>query len=494
MPSSVYAVLTGERVPSSAMRKTAAIILATVLVTVLAALAATPAGGSTAAYRTPASRVMRTAVYFPLRALSSSEQDLYLRKIQAAGAWGVRISLLWDAVAPTTRPSNFNPSDPADPAYRWKIPDELIAAARAHGLEPLVTVWGAPTWAGGRGVSPTQLGQFARAAARRYSGSFHGLPRVRYWLLWNEPNLHKYLDPQYAHHRVVSAVRYRKMINAFATPVHSVHRDNVVVAGELAPLDTPTSPGAMKFTRAALCVSAKLRSTCRTHLHFDIWSTHPYTTGGPTHKAHGPDGVALGNLPQLRRLVQAAVRLHHVSSSGHVGVWATEFSWNSRPPTRTGVPMRLEARWVAEALYRVWATHVGLLTWFQLVDDPYPSLLRGGLYFRGKSLAKARPKPLLTAFRFPFVAFKHGSHVYVWGRTPDSRRHWTSIELKAHGHRWSAIAKLRANASGIFFRTFNLQHSKTSWSLRARLSGRRTHSIGFSLRHVPDRPYPPFGP
>src|SRR5205823_301443 len=151
------------------------------------------------------------------------------------------------------------------------------------GLEPLLTIMFAPRWAGGTRVSPAQLGDFARAAARRYSGSFQDLPRVRYWLVWNEPNLHRYLAPQYTHHRLVSASRYRDMVNAAAGAVHGVHRDNIVVAGELAPLDTPTSPGSMKFTRAALCVSMRLHSTCRTSWHFDVWSTHPYSSGGPTH-------------------------------------------------------------------------------------------------------------------------------------------------------------------------------------------------------------------
>jgi hypothetical protein len=461
-------------------------------VAVVTALACVSAGSASSAYRTPATRGMPTSVYFSTPNISVSDEALYFQRVHDSGATSIRLTLNWSAVAPRKRPPGFNPTDPADPAYNWSTPDRLIAGAHTHGLEPLLTISTAPSWAGKRRVSPTKLGQFARAAARRYSGSFQSLPRVRYWLVWNEPNLIRYLAPQYRHHRVISVVRYRKMVNAVAASLHAVHRDNIVVAGETAPLETPLSPGAMKFARAALCVSRHLRSTCKTRLRFDIWSTHPYTSGGPTHRAFGPNGVALGNLPQLRKIVRAAVRLHHVSSARHVQVWATEFSWNTRPPCRPGVPMRLAERWVAEAIYRVWSWHIGMLTWFQLVDYPRHDPYEAGLYFRGKTFAKARRKPILTAFRFPFVAYKHRSHVHVWGRTPDASRQAVTLQ-RSKGHGWSSFSSLVSNSSGIFFRTLNLPHSRISWSLRAVLAGAKAHSVGFSLRPRPDHFYPTFG-
>jgi hypothetical protein len=471
-----------------AMRLPVAIIAAALLT----ALTAVSAQGTTSAYRTPATRGLPTAVYYTLGALKQSDLDLYMRRIRASGARYVRVYLGWASVAPPTRPQNFDPTDPADPAYRWSFPDQVLSAAAAQGLEPLLTIATAPTWAGGRHASPTQLGLFARAAARRYSGSFQGLPRVRYWLAWNEPNLARYLGPQFSHHRLVSTSRYRKMVNAFAASVHAVHRDNIVVAGELAPLDTPTGPGAMKFTRAALCVSARLHSTCKTSWQFDVWSTHPYTSGGPTHKAFGKDGVALGNLPDLRRIVQAARRFHHIRSNRHVQVWQTEFGWNSKPSCRTGVPMTLARRWVAESLYRVWSWHIGLYTWYQLVDYGHSSPYKSGLYFHGKTFRKSRAKPILAAFHFPFVAFKKGSRVSTWGRTPDSRRHVIRLQ-RSTAHGWATVSTLVANSSGIFFRTLHLPRAKTSWKLRALLVGTSQHSPGFSLRSVPDRFYRPFG-
>ena len=50
---------------------------------------------------------------------------------------------------------------------------------------------------------------FATAAAGRFSGSFGGHPRVRYWGVWNEPNLSTFLQPQYRGGRPYSPLLYR---------------------------------------------------------------------------------------------------------------------------------------------------------------------------------------------------------------------------------------------------------------------------------------------
>ena len=160
------------------MRLPAAIIAAALLT----ALTAVSAGGTTSVYRTPPTRGLPTAVYYTEGALKQSDLDLYMSRVRAAGARYVRVYVGWSTVAPAKRPPNFDPANPADPAYHWSVPDQVLKAAAAHGLEPLLTISVAPGWAGGRHVSPTQYGLFARAAARRYSGSFQDLPRVRYWL------------------------------------------------------------------------------------------------------------------------------------------------------------------------------------------------------------------------------------------------------------------------------------------------------------------------
>ena len=158
--------------------------------------------------------------------------------------------------------------------------------------------------------------------------------------------------------------------------------------------------------------------------------------------------------------------------------WVTEFSWDSKPPDPhpRALPMRLHARWVSEALYRMWRSGVSLVTWFQLRDEPYPaSPYQSGLYFRGgQDLLRDQPKPSLTAFRFPFVALRERGGLTVWGRTPDSRPATVLVEQSAGGS-WRRLAQLRADRHGIFTRRLSLASvsaRRTSARPRARPSAR----------------------
>jgi len=447
-----------------------------------------------------------TAVYLdePADILAS---PLAYRRVAAAGASVVRILVVWRDVAPATLPTSWKPSDPADPSYDWTSLDAEVKMAAADGLQPLLTILEAPDWAqagppvpapNSRLPDPQAFAQFATAAARRYGGAFDGLPRVRYWQAWNEPNLSLYLVPQLANRKPVSPAWYRGMLNAFAAAVHGVHADNVVVAGGLAPFRDNTTDvvtqnkdwGPLSFMRSLLCLSASLRPTCSDPVSFDAWAQHPYTSGGPTHHAVLPNDVSLGDLPKVTRVLDAAVRYGHIRSSGPVRFWVTEFSWDTKPPDPQGVPALLARRWVAEALYRMWADGVSLVTWLMLRDDPpATSYLQSGLYYDGTSFATDKPKPLLAAFRFPVVGLQSAHGVYVWGRAPGGRAGSVIVQYRSSGG-WRRLAAVKTDRYGIFQAQYALPFS--GW-VRATLPGAATASPPFQLANVPDHFYNPFG-
>ena len=98
------------------------------------------------------------------------------------------------------RSRRLNPRDPDNPNYNWKTLDEAINRSRANKLTPIVDVVEAPRWAWGAPSSPepgagyfkpsiAALASFAAAASTHYNGRSSGHPRVKYWQLWNEPNL-----------------------------------------------------------------------------------------------------------------------------------------------------------------------------------------------------------------------------------------------------------------------------------------------------------------
>ncbi|MDQ4082613.1 MAG: hypothetical protein M3123_06960 [Actinomycetota bacterium] len=415
-------------------------------------------------------------------------QERAFTRTRAAGATMVRLILNWRNIAPERRSPDFVATDPRDPAYRWGPFDQEVAAARAAGLEPIASVVFAPDWAEGPGrgqqgtvrVDPGDFAAFAQAAARRYSGSLRvdgfsePLPRIRYWQAWNEPNRDYFLMPQYESGRLVSADRYRAMVNRFASAVRSAAGTNVVVAGGLAPFGRRNKPAPLAFMRKFLSRPAR----------FDVWSHHPYTSGSPTHKAPARDDVSLGDLPEMRRLLAARARAGRVISRGRIGFWVTEFSWDSNPPDPRALPASLHARWVAEALYRMWQHGVSVVTWFRIEDDP----LRTSPYQSGFFTVDGRRKRSLAAFRFPVVGFAKRGGVAVWGRTPAGRAGRVVVELKA-GRGWRRLATVQTNRYGIFLRTFRTPIKRGF--VRARFAGEA--SLPFSLTQARDRHVNPFG-
>ncbi|MGZ4337558.1 MAG: hypothetical protein ACXVRA_09605 [Gaiellaceae bacterium] len=443
-----------------------------------------------------ASTPLQTAIFDP-ETLATPDAPLAFQRIHDAGATAVRLSLSWRNIAPATLRVGFKATDPADPAYRWGAIDRQVRLAVANGLEPIVSIADTPAWAEGQSVpvaswlrppstvepSPAAFAQFAQAAARRYSGSFHGLPRVRYWQAWNEPNFFKFLSPQFLAKQPFSPAWYRSMVNAFAAAVHGVNRTNVVIAGGLSPYGNgQTFMSPFQFMRELFCMSGgpSPRPTCRLAVHFDVWATHPYTAGGPTHKALNAGDISLGDLPAVRRFLNAAVAAHHVVPNGALRLWVTEFSWASNPPVPTAVPSELLAHWTSEALYRMWQSGVSLVTWFELRDEPPSGLFRSGLYYRGSSLADDRPKLALGAFRFPLVAYKQTDGILVWGRTPGGVRGTVTVQ-QASGSSWLSLGTLRSDANGIFSARFP---NRTGGSVRAALG--RSASVPFSLKVPPD--------
>ena len=204
----------------------------------------------------------------------------------------------------------------------------------------MLTIRSAPDWAqrgghDGRGThnpDPQKLKAFTRAATQRFSD-------VHLWGVWNEPNYKAFLSPQYRNGKLVSPTMYRALLNAAASAIHA-HPQNRVVAGETAPFShwnrqgRPTAPGPLLFLRKLLCVDKSGHSTCKAKVHADIFATHPYTSGNAFHHAFNANDVSFGDLQQWKRVIKAASRAKHITnrSGGHgVGLWITEFSWDSKP-------------------------------------------------------------------------------------------------------------------------------------------------------------------
>jgi hypothetical protein len=449
---------------------------------------------------------LRTALFDPFT-FNNSQYATGYAMTRAAGATYVRIAVSWAEIAPKTPPAGFVGSDPDSTGYSWTWLDSKVQAAVAAGLTPMLQIGSQPGWAsvtsrkGTRIPTPkiAPLRDFAHAVATRYDGN-HGEPRVSIFQVWNEPNLSLDLSP-------VKANVYRAMVNAVAAAVHGVDQANLVVAGGLDPFGNKTKKwyaiAPLAFMRSLLCVSmgnpkakkAKLRHphrTCKARVHFDVWSHHPYTFGGPFGHARNKNDVSLGDLPKMRKQLRAATRLHRIVAAHKIQFWVTEFGWDSKPPRRHAAPMALAARWTAESLYQMWRSGVTLATWFLLQDRKSPSAYQSGLYRHARSLEHARAKPVRTAFRFPFVAYLKPHGVTVWGRNATSSKTLVTVERR-HGRRghWRVVARIRSNRHGIFKASLHLKAARSDW-LRATAHG-SGKSLAFSLTVPKHQRYGPWG-
>ncbi|HKB50506.1 MAG TPA: hypothetical protein VKC63_03650 [Solirubrobacterales bacterium] len=431
--------------------------------------------------------------------------------VKRAGAQLAMTPLRWGQVAPASQPASWQPENPADPHYNWEPFDLWVKEAVAAGLTPVLQVRGAPHWAqrcpgeldAPCNIDPDALAAFATAAAQRYSGHFEGLPRVQYWQGLNEPNLSLYFNPQYDGDRPVSPFLYRTLVNRFYAAVKAVDPSNLVIAAGLGPIAVPKyTIGPMRFARLLLCMRGHnhprpTAGDCEGGVHFDIFDIHPYTTGGPTHEG-GINDVELGDLAKLKTLLAAADRAGRtVGSYEHTPLWIMEFSWDSNPPDPGGLPMKIETRWTAEALYRVWRAGIDTFFWYSLRDAPpqpqlpFSETLQSGLYFRGATIAQDQPKEVLYAYRFPFVAYPTPKGLFVWGRTPNSGPGKVTIQVRKSG-KWQAAQAKRADEAGIFSGLIPRRYGRNKrGAARAVYQGQP--SVPFSMKPVPDFPQPPFG-
>ncbi len=415
--------------------------------------------------------------------------DLALSRIAAAGATVVRIPVEWHYIVTPDPPSAFDADDPASPSYDFVAVDAAVRDAVAAGLTPLLVVTRAPSFAedpdrwpyaypGGWAPDPAAFAEFATAVARRYDGSFpdplepgRPLPRVRLFEAWNEPNLSRYLEPQWVveHGRWIafSPLIYRQLLNAFYAAVKAVEPSDIVIAAGLAPDGQPAGIGRMapvRFLRAMLCLEGGGHSACPDPPHFDVLAFHPLSYESPDHPAAFSEDVAISDIGKVTTLLKQAERTRTALPRAHKPVWVTELNWESDPPAPGGVPGRLQAQWIARALHRLWVSGVQLAAWEFLVD-PYPGVLLqtptgglqtvprpSGLYSAGPGgdAALAQPKPFLRGFSLPFDPLRvNGRRVRVWALlTRPEQPVLLQRELRAGGA-WRTIARLHADRSGV---------------------------------------------
>jgi hypothetical protein len=372
---------------------------------------------------------------------NATVREQALARIRATGASVVRIPVEWRYIVSANPPAGFDAADPASPAYDFTMVDSAVRDTVAAGLTPLLVVTRAPAFAeaprrwpyaypGSWAPNPAALGEFATAVARRYDGSFpdplepvRALPRVRLLEAWNEPNLARYLEPQWVAEggrwRAFSPLLYRQLLNAFYAAVKAVEPSDTVIATGVAPNGEPAGVGRMtpvRFLRGMLCLeggtgkgtvgaaksgppravgshrapgggapkvdrlaraapagTGSAHTACPDPPHFDVLAFHPLSFESPDRPAASSQDVAIADIAKVTDLLARAEHAGTALPRAHKPVWVTELNWESAPQAPHGVPGRLQALWISRALHRLWIAGVGMAEW-QFLVDPYPGV------------------------------------------------------------------------------------------------------------------------
>jgi hypothetical protein len=404
-----------------------------------------------------------------------ADTQAWLLRAKQDGSGIIRINVNWRGVT-STKPRN--PTNPADPAYQMSVIDSLVQSVSARGMDVMLTAYSAPNFAEGsnppRNVpdgswkpDPKAFGQFGQMLAKRYSGNYGALPRVRYFEAWNEPNITTYLTPQWKGKKDYSPGLYRKLLNAFYSGVHSAQKGAKVIGGTTAPFGDdhghPLQKGAprvhpLTFLRKLFCLKSNNKpKKCPTKPKLDILSHHPVNIiNSPTRSAKSPNDVEVADFHKIRSVMHAAERAHNVKPKGSHPLWATEVWWISQPPNRIGVPLQKHGRWLEQALYLLWKQGASAVINFEIRDWAYdPSLDPRGQPTTGVFLRNGTRKPAYTAWRFPFVTNrKSKKKVGVWGKAPESGK--LQIQERSGGG-WRTVKSLDAHGGKVFNTSLKLR-------------------------------------
>ena len=316
-----------------------------------------------------------------------------------ANATILRLLVQWNLAA-KTRPAS--PTDPFDSAYNFDDIDEAVRAAQDADQEVILTISGTPRWANGGknpNVMPTRVADFtnfSRAIASRYSGRFDGFPFVRFFSIWNEPNLQGFLSPQFdARGRSVAPANYAKLAAAAYSGIKAGSPRAQVAIGETSARgsDKPTglrpthTPG--KF--------AELVAKANPRLKFDAWSHHPYPfnpNSPPSQVVKWPN-VSLASLPRFDASLKAWFKRKSVP------IWITEYGHQTRPEDALGVPYSTQAAYIQQSIsMTARLPFVNMFIWFVYQDDqgqPWES----GIYTRNGAPKGTSPARFAASAR-PF--------------------------------------------------------------------------------------------
>lgn len=224
----------------------------------------------------------------------------------------------------------------------WEKYDRIVDTARKNGLEVIARLDRPPTWARQDNSVPEappdsfeDYGDFVASVVEHYKG------RIRYYQLWNEPNIY----PEWGN-RSVDPLAYARLLKTGYARAKAVDPNVRILS---APLAQTLELGGRNMSEL-LYLEALYGAGARDH--FDILFANGYGFDLP------PDAPPDPNVLNFQRvlLVRQIMERH---SDGAKPVWFNEFGWNAAPESFPAdrllwkrVSDAQQAEWVVQAIQK----------------------------------------------------------------------------------------------------------------------------------------------
>jgi hypothetical protein len=397
---------------------------------------------------------------------------------KAAGVKNVRMFAEWSHIAPnpndTRTPAGFDGK--AEGAYAFNDLDRKIDLVRQNGMTATLVVTGpGPVWGsleparrnGRWRPSPTKFADFARAVAEHTGG------RVDDYIVWNEPNVATWLQPQnvcgaggtckvYAPHlyRKLAAAGY-DAIRA-ADPGARIAIGATSSKGDKYTVRTNSTTQPLVFLRTLACVNGAYKKVttgdCKGFEapRGNVLAYHPHSSRyTPGYRSADPNDARMGDISRLTGVVDRltkAGRLKVVGAS-RFPLWFDEYAYETNPPEETrGVSLTAQASWSQWGWWTAWRSpRVQMLAqyeWFDegsTNDDVDPTGWQSGLYFNG-----GKAKPLARAFPNPIFGYRTAKTGSVWGQVRAATGRTKVTVQRASGSSFKAYKTTTTDSRGAF--------------------------------------------
>ena len=304
------------------------------------------------------------------------------------------------------------------PAGLVRVLRNVSRASASARMKLAVVVWHGLGSATPR--TPAERADFAAYAA----AVVQALPRLRYVIVGNEPNLSTFWKPQFGGGgRDVAARAYADLLARSYDAIKAARPGVRVLGGALSPRGADRPHGSRPThspTAFIRDLGAAYRASGRRKPLMDAFAFHPYmlaSRDSPTTPHPDNTTVTLADYPKLVALLREA--FHGTAQPGErLPIFYTEFGVQTRvpapkrrfyvdldSPARTdAVPFRVQAAYYRRALQLAYCqpTVRGLFV-FHTFDEPGLNGWQSGLYFADRT-----PKPSLPAFKRAVADLRNG--------------------------------------------------------------------------------------